>query len=281
MVAATPVRRADTNTTYFFTFGDSYSQTGFYPEGEKPTASNPMGNPELGTGTTTNGPNWVGYLTTAENASLVLSYNLAQGGATIDNSIVSSYADDLVAQVETFQENYSSKPESAPWTGKDAVFGFWFGINDVGNAYSSTDADTLTPKLITRYLSLVEKIYNDGGRKFLFINVPPTGRTPMFLDQGDEAVKQLGAYVETFNKNLEAKVKEFNANHTDTTTVVYDSWSFMTKILDSPSEYGFPNATCINDDGSSCVWWNNYHPGFKYHKLQAEDMKPKLASLGW
>lgn len=136
--------------------------------------------------------------------------------------------------METFQENYSSKPESAPWTGKDAVFGFWFGINEcvpyyiwvfeevemltlfsVGNAYSSTDADTLTPKLITRYLSLVEKIYNDGGRKFLFINVPPTGRTPMFLDQGDEAVKQLGAYVETFNKNLEAKVKEFNANHTD------------------------------------------------------------------
>ena len=64
------------------------------------------------------------------------------------------------------------------------------------------------------------------------------------------------------------------------TTVLYDSWSFMTKILDDPTAYGFPNATCIDDDGTSCIWWNNYHPGMKYHLLQAEDMKPKLTKLG-
>lgn len=54
----------------------------------------------------------------------------------------------------------------------------------------------------------------------------------------------------------------------------------MTKVLDSPQEYGFPNATCINDDGSSCIWWNNYHPTSKYHRLQAKDMKEHLKPLG-
>jgi phospholipase/lecithinase/hemolysin len=54
----------------------------------------------------------------------------------------------------------------------------------------------------------------------------------------------------------------------------------MTKILNNPQTYGFPNATCINDDGTSCLWWNNYHPGQKYHKLQAADMKQHLQALG-
>ncbi|PKX95624.1 uncharacterized protein P174DRAFT_404460, partial [Aspergillus novofumigatus IBT 16806] len=44
--AATPIRRAS-DTAYFFTFGDSYSQTGFSTSGEQPSASNPMGNPAL------------------------------------------------------------------------------------------------------------------------------------------------------------------------------------------------------------------------------------------
>lgn len=64
------------------------------------------------------------------------------------------------------------------------------------------------------------------------------------------------------------------------TIVLYDSYAFMTKVLDSPSKHGFPDATCINGDGTSCVWYNDYHPGQKFHQLQAEDMKSHLGSLG-
>lgn len=64
------------------------------------------------------------------------------------------------------------------------------------------------------------------------------------------------------------------------TVVLYDSWSFMTKVLDDPTAYGFPDATCINADGTSCIWWNDYHPSAKYHELQADDMKSVLAPLG-
>ncbi|GKZ57263.1 hypothetical protein AnigIFM49718_002573, partial [Aspergillus niger] len=118
-----------TNPTYFFTFGDSYSQTGFSASGTQPSASNPMGNPDLGIGTTTNGPNWIGYLTTTENASLVLSYNLAAGGATIDNALVPAYPGDLASQFRLFEDVYAAKPASAPWSADDAVFGVWIGIN--------------------------------------------------------------------------------------------------------------------------------------------------------
>ena len=169
-------------------------------------------------------------------------------------------------------------------------------LDSVGNAYSNTDAEEVTPKLIARYRSLVEKIYRDGGRKFLFLNVPATSRTPKFLEQGDEAVTAHATYLSVFNEKLESMVKSFTASHEDvcsaplkkyniademqTTAVLYDSWSFMTKVLDNPQEYGFPNATCIDDDGHSCIWWNKYHPTSKYHGLQAKDMKKHLKPLG-
>lgn len=75
----------------------------------------------------------MGYLTTEDNSSVILSYNLAVGGATIDNTLVNGEVEDMVTQVGTFQAVYSSKPEIAPWTSSDAVFGFWIGINEYGS----------------------------------------------------------------------------------------------------------------------------------------------------
>ncbi|KAJ5337740.1 hypothetical protein N7452_004468 [Penicillium brevicompactum] len=279
VAAAVPLQHR-AGTTYFFTFGDSYTQTNFDINGTQPSAGNPMGNPTIGTGTTAGGINWVGDLTTVENSSLVLSYNLAVGGASIDNSIVNTSVKDVTTQVSDFERTYSNKPESAPWTSENAVFGVWIGINDIGSAYSSNEASVLVPKLLAQYKSLIENIYANGGRKFLILNVPPTSRSPLLLDQGTDAVEAHAKWLAYYNESLQKMVDDFKANNSGTTTVLYDSWTFMTKVLDSPETYGFPDATCINDDGTSCVWYNDYHPGQKYHKLQAADMKPHLQALG-
>jgi len=84
----------------------------------------------IGTGTTGGGINWVGDLATVNNASLVLSYNLAVGGASIDNSIINTNVEDMASQVGDFESAYSTKPASAPWSSENAVFGFWIGINE-------------------------------------------------------------------------------------------------------------------------------------------------------
>lgn len=62
--------------------------------------------------------------------------------------------------------------------------------------------------------------------------------------------------------------------------MIYDTNTFMGKVLDNPAKYGFPANNCLDADGTSCVWWNDYHPGTKYHQLQAKDMKSHLRSLG-
>lgn len=81
----------------------------------------------MGTGTTSGGANWVGYLTTLYNTSPVLSYNFAVGEATIDNSIVDTKVKDVTSQVRDFELAYSKKPISAPWSSDN---GFWIGINE-------------------------------------------------------------------------------------------------------------------------------------------------------
>ncbi|KAJ5551463.1 hypothetical protein N7535_000587 [Penicillium sp. DV-2018c] len=265
---------------FFFTFGDSYTTTSFNVGGTQPTAGNPMGNPVLGTGTTTGGVNWVGDLTTVYNASVVLSYDLAVGGASIDNSLVQTgVPDDMVTQVGKFETMYGEKPAYAPWSSENAVFGFWIGINDIGWAWSSNEASVLVPKLMARYKALAEQIYASGGRKFLFLNVPAVSRSPQILSQGIDAAAGHAAWVMAYNTALKAMVDEFMASNSGTTTVLYDTWTFMTKVLDAPATYGFPDATCVNADGVSCIWWNDYHPGYEFHKLQAADMKLHIHSL--
>ncbi|KAJ5774230.1 hypothetical protein N7457_009126 [Penicillium paradoxum] len=280
LTAAVPLQTRSTNT-FFFTFGDSYTWTSFDATGTQPTAGNPMGNPTLGTGATGGGINWVGDLTTVNNASLVLSYNLAVGGASIDNNLVKTNTkQDMTTQVGLFETTYSQKPASAAWSSDNAVFGFWIGINDIGWGNANNEPSVLIPKLMAQYKTLAEKIYSNGGRKFIFLNVPPTSRSPKVIGSGTSAVNTHATWIKAYNEALDKMVDEFIAGHSGTRTVTYDTWSFMSKILDSPSTYGFTDASCVNSDGETCVWWDAYHPGKKYHALQAADMKEHMHSLG-
>lgn len=63
------------------------------------------------------------------------------------------------------------------------------------------------------YESLIQKIYAHGGRKFLFLNVPPTSRSPNFIQQGENAMKKHAAWLDDFNRGLESMVNGFEGNH--------------------------------------------------------------------
>ncbi|KAJ5171996.1 hypothetical protein N7492_004589 [Penicillium capsulatum] len=271
--SATPLI-SRSSTTYFFTFGNSYTKSGFDITGDQPSRANPMGNPAIGSNTSSGGPNWVGYLTATYNESLVLNYDLAVGGATIDNELVNDEVKDMTHQVADFKSAYGK----GPWDGDNTLFAFWIGINDIGRSYKTNNSSTLVPKLIKHYENVVDEVYATGGRKFLFLNVPATTRTPKIIGEGK--TKQHAAWVSAYNDALKTMAKSFNDDHKDAKVVVYDSWSFMSKILDSPQEHGFKDSVCQDKHGVSCVWYNDYHPGKKYHQLQAKDMKQHLEAFG-
>ena len=74
--------------------------------------------------------NWVEYLTTQYNSTLILTYDLAIAGATIDNSLATWGFGDMTSQMAAFESTYASSPEFAPWTADDTVASFWVGINE-------------------------------------------------------------------------------------------------------------------------------------------------------
>lgn len=69
------------------------------------------------------------------NTSLVLTYNYAYGGATIDASLVAPYEPTVLSLTDQVGE-FLDTAASTPWTSGNALFSIWIGINDIGNRYA-------------------------------------------------------------------------------------------------------------------------------------------------
>lgn len=161
--------------TYSQTSGDSYSQTGFDINGNKPSASNPLGNPPLPGWTASGGLNWVGMLVSQFQVSNLLSYNFAYGGATTDSNLVKPYdpsVKSFVDQVGQFSNSLAAHPSYAPWTASNTLVGVWIGVNDVGNTYYLSNVTDVTNAVIAKYFEQLQIIYNAGARNFVLLSVP-------------------------------------------------------------------------------------------------------------
>ena len=140
--------------------GDSYTSTGFSIQGPQPDKSNPLGNPAYPGFTSSDGPNYVDFLTTTYNRSYIQTYNHAFGGATVDPTLVPSPFGPIVQsfkqQVEHgFLPNYASR-DTVPWSSSKSLFTVFFGINDVVLSYEQKN-DTLNYTIIKSYENLVHK----------------------------------------------------------------------------------------------------------------------------
>ncbi|KAK4111757.1 carbohydrate esterase family 16 protein [Canariomyces notabilis] len=270
LVDAAPCSQA--TVEYLITFGDSYSQTGFNIDSTKPSAGNPLGNPPLPGWTASGGLNWVGFLASQFNASTLLTYNFAYGGATTNATLVQPYAPTVLSfidQVAQFSGSIASKPSYAPWTAETALFGVWMGVNDVGNAWWKAEYDTLLGQIMDSYFGRLQVLYDAGARNFVLLGVPPIHRAPANLAQPVESRQAEAAAIAKYNDAIAARLKAFKAQNRGVTAKIVDTSVPFNTALDNPTQYGSPDATCFNSDGKSCLWFNDYHPGIEINRLVA------------
>lgn len=145
-----------------FFSGDSYTSTGFDISKSQPTRGNPLGNPAFPGATSSNGPNYISFLTTTYNRSFIETYNLGFGGALVDKAIVTSpFGFDVKSfkdQVsKEFQPRYTGS-STTPWKSSDSLFIIFFGINDAANTFLRTDSDSLQLAEIKSYENLVNQV---------------------------------------------------------------------------------------------------------------------------
>jgi len=267
---------------YWFSFGDSYSQTGFVINGTLPSVGNPLGNPPYPGYTAVGGANYIDYVTVQYNKSLILNYNFAYGGATIDASLVAPYEPTVLSltdQVNEYLSSIASKPASTPWTSSDTLFSVWIGINDIGNSYYNGGGSAFNAKLIAAYFALVQKLYTSGARNFLFINVPPIDRSPLMLSQAASAQALEKTTIADFNSQLSSAITNLKANNSGVQTWLWDSNAAFTTVLNNPTAYGFVDATSYGNTGD--FWGNNYHPSSVAHQIWGQEIGQVLGSTIW
>lgn len=86
------------------------------------------------------------------------------------------------------------------------------------------------------------------------------------------------ANLDTYNAALVSNLAEFKANNTDITLgQIFNTTSYFWEVLDDPTSYGLESdITCANADGTTCVWYDDYHPGQAIHKLVAKGFMEAL-----
>ncbi|KZT23977.1 carbohydrate esterase family 16 protein [Neolentinus lepideus HHB14362 ss-1] len=280
-------------TKYFFVFGDSYTTDGY-------NVSAGINSPDPGY-TSSNGPNWVEFLTNTYNVTNTKTYDLAYGGATIDSALVQPYLPtvlSIVDQVSQFNEYLASKPAEAPWTSADSLFAVWIGINDVGNSWSWTNVSqpAFYTVLMNRLFGQVESLYDAGARSFLFLTVPPTNRAPLFLEQGVNTTIAVQSAIADYNAQLTSYVRQFQASHADLGQVtVFDTQPVFNTLLDAAETFGFVNSTgycaayangtpgrTTQVEGcapvSTYFWLNTLHPVFTVHDILAKAISSALST---
>lgn len=88
-----------------------------------------------------------------------------------------------------------------------------------------------------------------------------TYRSPLFISAGSSTVTGVKAAIPMWNSYLQEQAKAFGTMNSDATVQILDTTPIFNNILNHPRKFGAPNATCFDADGTSCLWWNNYHPG--------------------
>ena len=200
----------------------------------------------------------MGFLTTKYNASLVQTYNLAYGGATVDSGLVAPYLPTVLSlqqQIhDEFRDGYvpaSKSARSPAWTGENSLFGVWIGINDVGNSYwkGATASAALNEEIFAVYHSVMLELYQAGARNFLLLNVPPVDRSPLMLGQGDDAQALEKTDIAQFNALIADLGSGLKKELLDANFWLYDAHEAFGKVLDDPKAFpqtgGYRNTTAF------------------------------------
>ncbi|THH03688.1 hypothetical protein EW145_g6088 [Phellinidium pouzarii] len=153
-------------------------------------------------------------------------------------------------QVEaSFLPNVGRKPEWASWTAEDTLFATWVGINDCGFGCNRTES-------IQKLFEIQQRLYENGARNFMFVNLPPMLRSPMGQHQisrrsGTDPYRE-------WNTMLRASASAFAAAHADATVLVFSAWNLFDAVLDAPVAHGF----AMGDSGriAGGIWVDRLHP---------------------
>ena len=293
---------ASSSISQLVAFGDELSDNG-----NGSYAHGITGNPAnvYGYGTWTNGPVAVSYLADLLSIPLVdYAFGGCCGGGKFGATIDSAYtASDAGAP--------SVKDQIANYTGSGAKaaaksLGFiWAGENDLSK---HTDAywlgDPKNTDFANNFASItasnVQKLINAGVKNVVVANIYPKHLAPVtkvyLCGSNADCVTTWGKVIQQANDKLKATLASMSTGSTK--VIYYDSFGFLTNLMNNAGANGFtqslsyfcdgdekdPNQKwdeCWNSktyqlDANGFFWTNYIQPTAQVHKLVAADMRKTI-----
>ncbi|TVY49435.1 Acetylesterase [Lachnellula cervina] len=211
------------------------------------------------TGTSAGGPNWVEYLTGCfsglPSRCTKQLWNFAFAGSDVSTEYTPlhhNYSVSLTNQIA--QWNTYARPV-LPATLSKSLVAVFIGINDISDTSkytfphpatttntSASDFASLYSQIISTEMEALETVYEAGYRNFLFLNLPPLERTPSNVAPGATPHPN-STQIQTYNALLTTSTTTFTSTHPGARTMLFDTYSYLTSILDNPGPYGITNTT--------------------------------------
>lgn len=292
------------NINTIFSFGDSFTTSGFALGKVTPSLANPLGalpGQPLWGHPSSAGPNYIWSLTAEFNRSEIVTYNLAQGGATVSRSLVATKRPEVLCLDQQVEQEFL--PKLAPqfgktWTYDGALAVIWIGINDIAGTSGRPPKNTpeYYNKILDVYFNQVRKLADSGLRNFLFLNVPPIDQSPEFHQWGVEAMKAGTEAIKLFNTLLTARINEFR-NTRDVEAYMFDANSAFKRYLKDPHSIGIkisgrgcrsyqngtPSPTTMRAPCKHSVdryfYRDTLHPTWRVHQALARDIATLFESI--
>ncbi|KAG4107939.1 hypothetical protein H8356DRAFT_1334336 [Neocallimastix lanati (nom. inval.)] len=136
----------------------------------------------------------------------------------------------MTEQYEYFLKNMSVRnPFETECNSDSTIFTIWFGITDIidkmlsgANTMDDTFNEEIDTKDINSMFNIVQGMYVNGTRKFLFFYVPPIDKAPFnsfypILRSPEDIVK--------FNEILKSFVEDFKELYPGTNIFIYNSYN--------------------------------------------------------
>ncbi len=137
-----------------------------------------------------------------------------------------------------------------------------------GGALPSTLITTTAPANV---INLMQRLYTAGARRFLVVNVPDVGKSPLYLSGVLAGAGPTGtALANGFNAALASSLTTFATTNSSASIARLDAYSLFSSLLASPATYGFTNVSAACTLGAApatiCatpdtyVFWDQFHP---------------------
>lgn len=107
-------------------------------------------------------------------------------------------------------------------------------------------------------------------------------QSPLFSGLDDVVKRLIESDTAIWNAELRNRVIMFRGAHPDAIMTVLAIAPAFQKVFDNPLDHAVSeDIHCENADGTSCAWWDYFHPGQAIHKEVAIAMDERLKAMGF